>query len=442
MSEAWSLAFLAAIVVTVVGASRQDIFRGLFRWLPIPLWCYLLPLAAQALGWISPDPAIYSALTTHLLPLALGCLLLGADLPSFLRTGRPAVMAMAIGALGVVIGTPLGVWCLQRALGPEAWKGAGALAATWTGGTMNLLAVRTILATPDTLFASLVVVDAVVAYGWMACLVAASGFREPLNRWLRASSAMHPAPGGSEATASSGAAQLPSRHGTALHCLFTPRNHGSATEARRRLLKDFSVSLWNSVASVVSRGNVEHYTRHLRALIACGVSALGLTVAARLAAAHLPASRFVSSATGWTVLLVTTAALGLSLLPAVRRIAERGGAVGYPCLYLVLAATGAQASLQALWSAPAWLLVGAATLLLHGLLLLVAGRLARIPFGVLATASQANVGGLVSAPLVGALYHTSLAPVGLLLAMAGNAVGTYLGLFSAGLCRWLLGGAP
>jgi len=390
MSGAWSLAFLVATVVTVVSASRQDIFRGLFRWLPIPLWCYLLPLAAQALGWISPDPAVYSAIATHLLPLALGCLLLGADLPSFLRTGRPAIMAMAIGALGVVIGTPLGVWCLRRALGPEAWKGAGALAATWTGGTMNLLAVRTLLATPDTLFAPLVVVDAVVAYGWMACLVAASGFREPLNRWLRAPS------------------------------------------------KSVASDEWR-VAS--ERRDETHLQRRLETS-ACGACALGLTVAARLVAAHLPASRFVSSATGWTVLLVTTAALGFSLLPAVRRMAERGGAVGYPCLYLVLAATGAQASLQALWSAPAWLLVGAATLLLHGLLLLAAGHLARIPFGVLATASQANVGGLVSAPLVGALYHTSLAPVGLLLAMAGNAVGTYLGLFSAGLCRWLLGGAP
>lgn len=392
LSNAWSLVFLGVMVVAVMSASRQDLFRGLFLWLPIPLWCYLLPLAAQALGWISPDPAVYSALTTHLLPLALGCLLLGADLPSFLRTGRSAIMAMAIGALGVLIGTTLGVWCVQRALGPEAWKGAGALAATWTGGTMNLLAVKTILAVPDTLFAPLVVVDAVVAYGWMACLVAASGFREPLNRWLRAPS-------------TEVSLRETSKDGT------SAEPHGARPGNQRGIVS----------------------------VIGCGTCALGLTVAARLAAAHLSTSRFVSSATGWTVLLVTTAALGLSLLPAVRRMAERGGAVGYPCLYLVLAATGAQASLHALWSAPAWLLVGAATLLLHGLLLLLVGRLASIPFGVLATASQANVGGLVSAPLVGALYHPSLAPVGLLLAMAGNAVGTYLGVLSAGICRWLVG---
>jgi uncharacterized membrane protein len=104
----------------------------------------------------------------------------------------------------------------------------------------------------------------------------------------------------------------------------------------------------------------------------------------------------------------------------------------------VLAATGAQADLRALWSAPAWLLVGAGVALLHGLSLLLAGRMLRIPLGILATASQANLGGMVSAPLVGAVYHQSLAPVGLLLAMAGNALGTYIGWCAALLCRSLM----
>jgi len=107
-------------------------------------------------------------------------------------------------------------------------------------------------------------------------------------------------------------------------------------------------------------------------------------------------------------------------------------------LYLVLAATGAQASIAALWSAPAWLAVGAGVALLHGTVLLMTGRWFRISLGLLATASQANLGGVVSAPLVGAIYHRSLAPVGLLLAMAGNAVGTYLGWLSAIFCRRFL----
>ena len=104
---------------------------------------------------------------------------------------------------------------------------------------------------------------------------------------------------------------------------------------------------------------------------------------------------------------------------------------------IVLAATGAQADVRALWSAPAWILVGLGVVTLHAAVLLVTGRLLRIPLGILATASQANIGGVVSAPMVGAVYHQSLVPVGLLLAMAGNALGTYFGLLSATIARWL-----
>ena len=119
------------------------------------------------------------------------------------------------------------------------------------------------------------------------------------------------------------------------------------------------------------------------------------------------------------------------------RLGEAGSRLGYPVLYLVLAATGAQAQLRALWSTPVWIALGAIVVLVHGSTLLLAGRLFRIRLGILATASQANLGGLVSGPLVGAVYHRTLAPIGLLLAVAGNALGTYVGLLAATLARLL-----
>ena len=100
---------------------------------------------------------------------------------------------------------------------------------------------------------------------------------------------------------------------------------------------------------------------------------------------------------------------------------------------------GAQASLIALRAAPVWILVGAGTALLHGATMLLVGRLLRVPLGMLATASQANLGGVASTPIVGAVYDQRLVPVGLLLALGCNAVGTYLGLLAAGLSRWLNG---
>jgi uncharacterized membrane protein len=53
----------------------------------------------------------------------------------------------------------------------------------------------------------------------------------------------------------------------------------------------------------------------------------------------------------------------------------------------------------------------------------------------MAAASQANVGGVASTPVLADIYQPGLAPVGLLLAVFGNIIGTYLGLVCSGLCH-------
>jgi len=175
----------------------------------------------------------------------------------------------------------------------------------------------------------------------------------------------------------------------------------------------------------------------MRETLACALCALAITCAAQALAARLPTNPLVASRSGWAVLLVTTFALGSSLIRPLRRMSRCATSMGYPCLYAVLAAMGAQASFAALSSAPMWVLVGVGVALLHGLTMLLGGRLLRLPLELLATASQANLGGVASTPLVGAVYDQRLAPVGLLLAIGCNAMGTYLGLLSAMLCRWL-----
>jgi uncharacterized membrane protein len=62
------------------------------------------------------------------------------------------------------------------------------------------------------------------------------------------------------------------------------------------------------------------------------------------------------------------------------------------------------------------------------------GKLIKAPFFYLAVGSQANVGGAASAPVVASAFHPSLAPVGVLLAVLGYAVGTY----GAWLCGQIL----
>ena len=67
-------------------------------------------------------------------------------------------------------------------------------------------------------------------------------------------------------------------------------------------------------------------------------------------------------------------------------------------------------------------------------MLLVVGRAIKAPTFYLAVGSQANVGGAASAPVVASAFHPTLAPVGVLLAVLGYALGTY----GAWLCGQLM----
>ena len=378
---AWApVVALCAIVAAVLSLHRTARCAPVFRWLPAPLWCYALPMAAAWLGWLPGNAPAYRVLTSTVLPFALTLLLLGVDLRTIARAGWPALAATAIGSVSIVVGAPLVAVLFSSRLPAEAWKGVGALAATWTGGSMNLLALKTILGTPESMFTSLIVVDACVTYSWMALLVGLAPHRAPIDRWLQARPMAAPA-GASDESAKPGA--------------------GGA---------------WVAGAFLC---------------------ALLITTGASWLASRLPTNAVVTSRQGWVILLATSAALASASRQGLRRCREAAERLGYPCLYVVLAAMGAQASLSALRATPVWLLIGAGTALAHGLTMIVAGRLLRLPLGVLATASQANLGGVASTPLVGAVYEQSLAAVGLLLAVGCNAVGTYLGLAAAMLSRWL-----
>ena len=371
---------LVALVSLLTWTSSSRTLRPLFHWLPVPLWCYGVPMVPNACNILPAAHPAYRWIMDQWLPVALGLLLMGMDFSWLARIGAQALLAMAAGSLGIILGGPIIFWLVHTHLPTEAWKGIGALAATWTGGSLNMLALRTVLEIPPEVFAPLVVVDALVAYGWMALLIGCQAFSPRINRWL-----------------------------------------GAADVRTSTVAVDGPGLPWN-----------------WRGVSGCLLVAIILAVACWRVATLLPVGGLVASTSGWTILLVSATALLLAAWPAMRRLGRYGSVVGSPSLYLVLAALGAQASLRALVTTPWWIVVGLGCVTIHGLALLVAGRLLRLPFGVLATASQADVGGVVSAPLVGAVYGQDLAPIGLCLALVGNAVGTYAGLAAASVAKSFL----
>ena len=169
-------------------------------------------------------------------------------------------------------------------------------------------------------------------------------------------------------------------------------------------------------------------------VLAIGLS-IGLSLAAQWAGHRLPAMGSVMNPASWTILLVTTAALILSLTPLRKIGRAEVSRLGTFALYALLASIGARANFQAIAQAPVFLALGVTWILIHGLVQFAGGFFLKAPLGLIAAASQANIGGTISAPIVGATFSAELATVGLLMAVLGNILGTYLGLLTAFLAR-------
>ena len=130
-----------------------------------------------------------------------------------------------------------------------------------------------------------------------------------------------------------------------------------------------------------------------------------------------------------------TGGLALSLT-RLRQLESAGAShLGYVALYLMLAGIGATADPRAVLDAPVYLLAGAVWISIHLIILIVVARLVRAPFFFVATGSMANIGGVASAPVVAGVYNKAMAPIGLLMAVAGY----ILGIYGATACAWLLG---
>ena len=114
----------------------------------------------------------------------------------------------------------------------------------------------------------------------------------------------------------------------------------------------------------------------------------------------------------------------LAWLPTAKK---KNGASRYGSLflYILVATIGMKMNIMAIFENPGLFIVGLIWIAFHAILLIVTAKLIHAPFFFLAVGSQANIGGAASAPIVASAFHPSLAPVGVLLAVLGYAIGTY-----------------
>lgn len=407
-------------LIFVTSSRESGFWAKFYKVVPALLLAYLLPSIFASVGLIAPKwesvnaagevvkhkSQLYYVASRYLLPASLVLMTLSVDLKQIFNLGYKALVMFFTATAGIIIGGPVAVLLVSfvspetvGGAGPDAvWRGLATLAGSWIGGGANQAAMLEIYGYNQALYGGMVLVDIVCANILMATLLLGIGRREAIDRWFQADN-------------------------TAIEELKERVSSYSASIAKIATLTDLMLIV------AVAFGAVG--LSHLAADTISG------WLTANVAAVADPTSALSSFGSHFFWLISTATLFGVVFSFTPLRKLEGAGAsrLGSVCIYLLVATIGMKMDLGMIFENPGLIAVGLVWLVFHFLLLIVVAKLIRAPYFFLAVASQANVGGAASAPVVAAAFHPSLAAVGVLLAVLGYIVGTYGAMITAELMR-------
>jgi len=382
-------------------ASSSPFWKGFYKWIPALLVCYFLPSLLNSFGLVDAEKSkLYFVASRYLLPASLVLLTLSIDFRRILALGPKALIMFFTGTAGIVFGGPIAIlvmsWISPDVVGghgPDAvWRGMTTIAGSWIGGGANQAAMKEIYGVGDQMFSVMVTIDIIVANIWMAALLFFAARSRQIDSW-----------------------------------------NGADTSA--------ITELQNTVEAFHKKHDRKPELTDLMLIVAIAFGVVGFShfgadyLSAAISRLEGMQNSNLSSHFFWLVVLATTCGLLLSFTRARKFEAVGASKVGSVFIYILVATIGLKMDVTAIGDTPAMFAVGGLWMLVHASLLLIVAKLIKAPVFFMAVGSQANVGGAASAPVVASAFHPSLAPVGVLLAVLGYALGTYAALLTGTLMQ-------
>ena len=365
------LGVLLALAAVLVFVTRRTNIR-LFTYVPAFVLLYICAAALNTVGVFGESESIEAtggAVQDALLPAMILLLLFKCDIRKIIKLGPKLLLTFLVTTVSIVIGFVVAYLVFRAALDAEAWKALGALSASWTGGSANMVAVQGIVEAPETVFGYVLIVDTVLYSVWLLLMFSSVGFSERFNRWTKADTSKFETQTGQD-------------------------------EEERPI----------DLVSLMGLLGFSLFT----------------SAAASWIGEQLPEIGEVVNATTWTILIVSV----LGLIIAATPFGKTAGSseLAMVMLYVIIGIIASGSDFTSLMQAPVYLAAGIVVLIVHLAIMVVYAKLTRTELFSLAVASTANIGGVASAPVVAGAFDRQLVPVGVLYALIGAFLGTFIGL--------------
>jgi len=378
--------------VFLTSTSKKPLWVKFYKYVPALLLCYFIPSIFNSLGIISGNSSnLYFVASRYLLPTSLALLTISIDLKEIRKLGSKALILFFTGTLGIIIGGPIAI-LIVLSINPaliagsdidSVWRGLSTVAGSWIGGGANQAAMKEVFQVDNEIFSAMVAVDVIVANIWMAFLLYGAGINDKIDNWLQADS--------------------------------------SSIDVLKNKIEAYQ-------SQIMKIPNTADTMRVLS--IGFGITAVAHFGADLIAPwifqnAPLLAKFSLTSKFFWLIVISTTLAVFLSFTKARELEGVGASRIGSVFIYILVATIGMKMNILAIFDNPGLFIVGLIWMMIHAGMLISVAKFIKAPFFFMAVGSQANVGGAASAPIVASAFHPSLAPVGVLLAVLGYAMGTY-----------------
>ena len=371
------LIFIASVLVYIEAQTKAKFFE----YLPAIVILYFTVMSLSSLGVWSKTEAInssYKAFKNNLLPAMIFLLLLQSDIRTILKLGKKMLLTFFLASFSISLGFIVMFTLMHPLFEKEAWKAFGALSGSWMGGAGNMVAIQSALELPD--MGYVLLIDSIDYAIWVMILLALVPFSKQFNQWTKADG------------------ELLEKLGSTL----------DTTQKKQPI--DFS-SLFMMLGL-----------------------ALMVSVIAQQLAPLLPTTSFLTNTT-WIVIFATVAGIVAGMTPLSR--ISSAGSLANIMLYLIVALIASRANFSELSQAPLYIFAGFVIIVIHASVMVLFAKLFRLDLFSLGVASLANIGGVASAPILAGAYHKALIPIGVLMAMMGYIVGTFMGLGVANILQMI-----
>ena len=372
-----TLMLLAAILVNLPVYLKGKGEQKFFKFAPpiVLLYLGMMLLCTMKIWNLEDTAATYKAVKNPLLYAMLFLMLLRCDLKKIIKLGPKMLIGFFAASLSICTGFIVSYAIFHKMLGPDSWKALGALCGSWLGGSGNMLAVQAVLDVSEESMAYSLVIDSVCAVMYVMFLLWVINFSKEFNAW---------------------------------------------TKADVRLINEVGASLEEE-----AKANTKPLTWKSMLLLV-GVSFFISAISKDVGSMVANALPVFDSAT-WTVLLVTAVGLLVAMTPFGKLKGTEE--VSNIILYVEIALIASRADISAMGNAPVWLAAGFLILLIHVAVMVILAKVIKMDIFTCAVASLANVGGTATAPVLAGAYSSALVPVGILMALLGNIIGTPGGAF-------------